>query len=221
MKTDNSSHNILRIASRDMGKHAITIGQVGLSINSKASTHTPQTRQKQQGVTLLMSLIFLIMLSILGLNAAQMSTLEERMSGNTRSRDLAFQAAEAALKHVEQNLASGENIRGLIPAPADATSGTITAAGLRAINVCLPNSAAYWNGNGVPDCNGTTRQYAWSGSTARTPSHTLNQVASQPLYVVERFPNDGTTEKYRATARGVGGDSDAVVILQAMFSYVP
>ncbi len=222
MKTDNSSHKILRVAFRDMGKHAIAIGPAGLSINSKAFTHNPQTRQKQQGVTLVIGLIFLIMLSLLGLNAAQMSTLEERMSGNVRSRDLAFQSAEAALKHVEQNLAVGENIRGLIPAPADATSGTVAAAGLRAINVCLPNSVAYWNGSGAPDCNGTIRQYAWtSGSTARTPSHTLNQVASQPLYVVERFPNDGTTEKYRATARGVGGDSDAVVILQAMFSYVP
>ncbi len=219
MKTDNSSHKILRVAFRDMDKHAIAIGPAGLSINSKAFTHNPQTRQKQQGVTLLIGLVFLIMLSLLGLNAAQMSTLEERMSGNVRSRDLAFQSAEAALKHVEQNLAVGENIRALIPAPINTTSGTVAAAGLRAINVCLPNSAAYWNGNGAPDCNGTTQQYAWSNATARTPSHTLNQVASQPLYVVERLPNSGTTEKYRATARGVGGDSDAVVILQAMFSY--
>jgi type IV pilus assembly protein PilX len=180
---------------------------------------TPRITAKQKGATLFTALIFLIMLSLLGLNAAQMSTLEERMSGNTRSRDLAFQAAEAALKHVEQNLASGENIHLLIPAPTNTTSGTVAAAGLRAINVCLPNSADYWNGNGAPDCTGTTQQYAWSSTTARTPSHSLNQVASQPMYVVERLPNVGTTEKYRVTARGVGGDSAAVVILQAMFSY--
>ena len=221
MKTDNSSHKILRVAFRETGKHAITIGQAELSVYSKTFTHNLQTRQKQKGVTLFIGLIFLIMLSLLGLNAAQMSTLEERMSGDLRTRDLAFQAAEAALKHVEQNLATGQTVRALIPVPPNTTSGTVAAAGLRAINVCLPNSAVYWNGTGAPDCNGTNQQYAWSTTTARTPTHTLNQVASQPMYVVERLPDDGSTEKYRATARGVGGDSDAVVILQAMFSYVP
>ncbi len=176
---------------------------------------------QQRGATLFTALIFLIMLSLLGLNVAQMSTLEERMSGNARNRELAFQAGESAIEHVAQNLAAGETIRALIPAPADTTSGTVTAAGLRAINVCLPNNVNYWNGNGAPDCNGTTQTFAWSNTTARTPSHTLNQVASQPMYIVERLPNDGTTEKYRVTARGVGGDSAAIVILQAMFSYIP
>jgi type IV pilus assembly protein PilX len=187
-----------------------------------------QNIRKQKGATLFIALIFLIMLSLLGASVAQMSGMEERMSGNTRSRDLAFQAAEAALKHVEQNLAATENIHTLIPAPADTTSGTVAGAGLRAINVCLPNNADYWNGTGAPDCAGTTRSYTWysnetteTTTTARKPSHSLNQVAKQPLYVVERLPNVGTTEKYRATARGVGGDTASVVILQAMFSYTP
>ena len=206
---------------KNMDKHDITIGPVALSTIS--FRHQSQKIQTQKGVTLFTALIFMIMLSLLGVNAAQMSTLEERMSGNTRSRDLAFQAAEAALEHVEQNLAAGENIRSLFPTnPPNSTSGTVVAAGLRYINVCLPNSADYWNGSGAPDCNGTTQQYVWSSATARTPSHSLNQVASQPMYAVERLPNaaDGT-KRYRATARGVGGDSAAVVILQAMFSYTP
>jgi type IV pilus assembly protein PilX len=175
----------------------------------------------QKGATLFTAIIFLIMLSMLGVTVAQMSSLEERMAGNTRNRDLAYQAAEAALMHVEQNLSSGENIRTLIPEPADNTTGTVTAAGLKAINTCLPNSASYWNGSGAADCAGTSQQYAWSTTTARTPTHALNHVASQPMYVVERLHNVGTTERYRVTARGVGGDSDAVVILQAMFSFTP
>ena len=221
MKTDNISHEINIIIFRGMVKHAFTIDPMDLAVNSKSFRHKPQKTLKQQGATLFTALIFLIMLSLLGVNAAQMSTLEERMSGNTRSRDLAFQAAEAALEHVKNNLAAGENIRSLIPAPADNITGTITAAGLRAINVCLPNSADYWNGSGTLDCNDNPQRYVWTNTTARTPAHTLNQVASQPMYVVERLSNDGTTEKYRATARGVGGDSDAIVILQAMFSYAP
>jgi len=178
---------------------------------------------KQKGATLIVAVIFLIMLSILGINVAQVSNLEEHMAGNSRNRDLAFQAAEAALKHVEQNLSSGsvEKIQTLIPFPANNTSGTIAAAGLRAINTCLPNNINYWNGAGAADCNGASQQYVWSTATARNPIAVLNQVAAQPLYIVERLTNNGTTERYRVTARGVGGTSDAVVILQAMFSVVP
>lgn len=216
MNIDYNSHKIKLFALMEADKHALNVGLIDLSINAKTFTRKPQ-----KGITLFTALIFLIMLSLLGINAAQMSILEEHMSGNMRSHDLAFQAAEAALKHVERNLVAGEMIRSLIPAPANTTSGTVAAAGLQAINVCLPNSADYWNGNGAPDCNGITRQYVWSNTTARTPTHSLNQVASQPMYVVERLPNNGTTEKYRATARGIGGDSTTVVILQAMFSYTP
>ena len=202
----------------DLCRSLYPAGEVGF----RGFHKKPLNIRKQKGVTLFTALIFLVMLSLLGVNVAQMSGMEERMSGNSRSRDLAFQAAEAALKHVEQNLAAVENIRTSIPTnPPSTTDGTVVGPGLRNINVCLPNSADYWNGNGAKDCNGATQQYSWSSATARTPSHSLNQVASQPMYVVERLPNVGTTENYRATAHGVGGDSSAVVILQAMFSYTP
>lgn len=173
-------------------------------------------QKNQRGATLFTALIFLIMLMLLGVNAAQMSTMEERMAGNTRNRDLAFQAAEAALKHVEQNLHMGEKIKDL------AFDGTV--AGLRAFDACLPNTADYWNGNGAFDCNGNTQQYAWSINTARKPIHTLtlNQddtinATLQPMYVVEKVG----TNQYRVTARGLGGDGESVVILQAMLEYIP
>jgi type IV pilus assembly protein PilX len=190
-------------------------------LTSFGGVHLSLCLSKQKGATLFTAVVFLIVLSLLGVNVAQVSSLEEHMAGNTRNRDLAFQAAEAALKHVEQNLSSGQNIRALIPLPVDNTSGTVAAAGLRAINVCLPNNTNYWNGTGAVDCNGTSQQYTWSTATARNPTAMLNQVVAQPLYVVERLPNSGTTEMYRVTARGVGGTSDAVVILQAMFSVDP
>jgi type IV pilus assembly protein PilX len=226
MKKELTTSKTNRVANMHKGKFAISTGCAGLS--NSLSPQTLKRITKQKGATLFTALIFLIMLSMLGLNFAQTTSLQERMSGNTRSRDLAFQAAEAALKHVERNLSSGDDIASLIPEPTSLTSGTAAAAGLRAINVCLPNSADYWNGTGAKDCNGNTEQYTWysneateTTTTARKPSHSLNQVAKQALYVVERFPNDGTTQKYRVTARGVGGESNAVVILQATFSIVP
>lgn len=162
----------------------------------------------QRGATLIVALIFLVVLTLLGIAAAQNSSLEEKMSGNTRNRDLAFQAAQAALNHVEQNLSAGQNIRSLSFAGGSA--------GLFMYDAATSNDANYW---------GST--YAWSTSTARQPTAVLAQVASQPLYVVEKMPDEANvaptppTEFYRVTARGVGKDASAVVVLQAVYSYTP
>ena len=233
MKIDMISQKINFVGLKNKCQQCLSLDKTDLENQSHSFLTKPPSLKNQYGATLFTALIFLIMLSLLGVNAAQMSVMEERMSGNTRSRDLAFQAAEAALKHVEQNLNLSQNIRTLIPAPSNTTSGTITGPGLRAINACLPNSAEYWNGSGAPDCNGVNRQFTWysdeateTTTTARKPTHQLNnQFAKQPLYIVERLPNTGPVgaqiERYRVTARGVGGDSKAVVILQAMFSFTP
>ena len=56
----------------------------------------------QKGSVLLVSLVFLLLLTIVGVTAMNISTLEEHMAGNYRDHDLAFQAAEAALLEGEQ-----------------------------------------------------------------------------------------------------------------------
>ncbi len=51
-----------------------------------------------------MALIFLVLLTLLGVSAMQTATMEERMAGNMRNENLAFQAAEAALRDAEDLL---------------------------------------------------------------------------------------------------------------------
>lgn len=164
-------------------------------------------RNKQHGATLIIVLVFLTALTLLGATAAQNSSLEERMASNTNNRDIAFQAAEAALKYVQLNLSTGANIR-----TQDYSGST---AGYRTYDPLIADNATYW---------GTT--FIWSGTTARTLADAIDGVASQPLYVVEKMPSYTTTvapitttEFYRVTARGVGADANAVVILQAAYSY--
>jgi type IV pilus assembly protein PilX len=157
---------------------------------------------QQRGATLIIALVFMAALTLLGATAAQNSGLEERMASNTHNRDLAFQAAEAALKYVQLNLSSGDNLRSLNYAGSTA--------GLSTFNVNHADDSTYW---------GTT--FVWNDTTARHPTDTITQVASQPYYIVEKMPNVGTTEYYRVTARGVGGDANAVVILQAAYTYTP
>ncbi len=51
----------------------------------------------QQGAALYVSLIMLIILTIIGLSAAQRSNLQERMAANLHIQNIAFNAAESAI----------------------------------------------------------------------------------------------------------------------------
>lgn len=52
---------------------------------------------KQNGVALFVALILLLVLTIVGLSAAQRSNLQESMAANTHIHNMAFNAAESAL----------------------------------------------------------------------------------------------------------------------------
>jgi len=56
------------------------------------------------------ALIFLVMLTIIGVTAARMSSLEERMAGNMRDRDVALRAAEMCLREAERAIMNSTTI---------------------------------------------------------------------------------------------------------------
>ncbi|MBK1647901.1 pilus assembly PilX family protein [Rhabdochromatium marinum] len=55
----------------------------------------------QQGMVLVIGLIFLLLMTVIGVTSIQTTTLDERMAGNLRDKNIAFQAAEAALREGE------------------------------------------------------------------------------------------------------------------------
>ena len=59
-------------------------------------------RVREKGVVLVVALIFLLMLSLIGVRAMQGTTIQEKMSGNLRDQYSAFNAAEAALREGER-----------------------------------------------------------------------------------------------------------------------
>ncbi|MFK5947321.1 MAG: PilX N-terminal domain-containing pilus assembly protein, partial [Methylococcales bacterium] len=50
---------------------------------------------KQTGVVLVVSLIMLLLLTLIGITGTQVTSLEEKMAGNARDQNIAFQAAES------------------------------------------------------------------------------------------------------------------------------
>lgn len=160
----------------------------------------------QRGAALITSLLFLLVLSLLGLVSMQSSLLEERMAGNMNNRNMAFQAAEAALRDAEYYLESA-----VLPS-FDGSNGLY--------QPVTPGDTPLWE----------TVNWDDNDSRVISGSNTITGVAQQPRYIVEDL---GAMESgrqslvagqaiadaraYRVTARGVGGNGSAVVILQSTF----
>jgi type IV pilus assembly protein PilX len=174
--------------------------------------------KSQHGAVLIIALLLLVMIMMLGIPAVTTNMLNERMSGNTRQRDLAFQAAEHALQEADAFMSTQTAAALDLQFDPNSDSNCADHAnGFLCNGESHDNDAAYWRNT-----------FAWgTASNYRTPTNALatGLVASQPRYVVEKMPDvtDGTpptTKKYyRITARGLGQDSDAIVILQAMYQY--
>ena len=179
------------------------------------------SRLTQRGSALVVSLILMMVMTLIGLTAMQGTTLQQSMATNMRDRNLAFEAAEAALRDGEvwlrqQFLASGR--------PVSASTGTP--------NVWTRRTAERVNGlanDPVPFTQWTETQ--WQARARDYPigsGETLNGVAQQPLIVIEewQFVPDTVSgqafalqqgfQNYRITTRAVGGSPNAVVVLQTL-----
>lgn len=60
------------------------------------------SKKRETGAVLVVSLLILLVMTIIGVTSMQTASLEEKMAGNLRDNDLAFQAAEAALRGGEE-----------------------------------------------------------------------------------------------------------------------
>jgi type IV pilus assembly protein PilX len=186
------------------------------------NTHAKCRHSAQGGFVLIVALILLLILTVLGLAAAQSTSLEERMAGNARNRDMAFQAAEAGLRAAESCLNAGLAVCSNFGADANGTylfdpnappAPSTTTTPLWAVN-------GFWGNPG----------YVLSYSTI-TGSN-LPYVATQPEIIIEKLPpiavpggNIGqqqfgggspTIQNYRITVFATGGDSSATAMLQVI-----
>lgn len=70
----------------------------------RSLTKQLQTPSAQSGVALVVSLIFLLILTLLGLSSSNVSVLQERMASNVSEYNIAFQRAEATIREIENEL---------------------------------------------------------------------------------------------------------------------
>lgn len=159
---------------------------------------------------MVIALVMLLVLTLLATASARMTLMEERMTGNTQDRNIAFQAAEAGLRAGE-----GEAQVPVLPDFAVNEKGLYTPA--------APGDAPVWDGVDWTDED----EVLISDELADAPGQLADATAS---YLVEQLPRVATPGEslaadasvdeatfYRVTSRGVGVGGNATVTLQTTF----
>jgi type IV pilus assembly protein PilX len=177
------------------------------------------SNNRQQGVILITSLIFLLVMSVLSVGSMQSTMLQERMASNEKEINIAFQAAEAALRSGESWL-QAQPTKPTVSRSANQANSEVWA--LNSANPDISSAKMWWQ---EADVNW------WANITNATPSAGVAGVASPPTYVAEELDhiqdslNVGTTSDnaagstyYRMTARGEGGNSATQVMVQSIYT---
>lgn len=153
-------------------------------------TSSRSASQHQKGAVLVIALIMLLVITLASIATIRSTTLDERMAGNSRDRDKALQAAEAAVRVCLKQLT--------VDIPSTFT-GTILEPVL--------SGTEHWD---VP-----TNWASGSPNSVEVDMTAAAGLASNPRCMVERL---GTGDNYRVTGRAVGGSDSSVVIIQATYS---
>lgn len=161
----------------------------------------------QRGMTLLVGLILLVMLTVISVIGFRNTTLSERMSGNSVDRNVSFQSAESAGKEALQVIEAGSfsaATQGHYATPFAGGAGT-----------------SFWtkdSGTSVT-CSATT-PFSWTSCAASVTTKYANN-ASKAQYVIELLGSvvgaTTTDWTYRITSRSTGGSGNAEVVLQTIY----
>ncbi len=192
----------------------------------------------QRGAVLIVALMFLVVLTMLGMTAMSGTTMELRMANNTRDFGVAFQAAEAALRDARNDII-GQALPGGTPRNppmhqsffGTGAPNTCNASAGRE-GLCQPrtyNSKVDAILPAAPDVDMQTLPSVQYGTY--TGARQFTDVVRQPRYIIELFglpSHDETIMRsgpqwvyYRITARGYGGNPNTEVTLQEVFLYDP
>lgn len=157
------------------------------------------------------------MLTILALTAMNMAFNQERMAGNARNVNAAFQAAEAGLRDGEQWLI---NRTGRPDPCVGAPCQVYDRAGLPGLNVEAPDlrflADAWWDANGRVFGEGTDSLPI--EGVARAPDTVIENYAFVPdSLTVGAGPPTGR-DFYKITSRGTGGVPAAQTVVESTFT---
>jgi type IV pilus assembly protein PilX len=188
----------------------------------------------QQGASLIVSLLMLVVVLMLGMSAAQTALQGEKASRNDRDRQIALQAAEAALTDAERDIE--DSLRSHLFA-SDKTEGFTDECGMGQPNLYLglcrraaPNRIPVWQEVDFAGEAGQAQSVPYGQFTRRSFQTGQGSLPHKlPRYIIELMsynnenaasPADVTTYFYRITAIGFGMRETTQVVLQTLYRNV-
>lgn len=171
---------------------------------------------KQKGVVLIVSMVMLLLLTLIGITGSGVTSLEERMAGNARDQNIAFQAAESTLLAAEQFVLatdSGPLTYSETPSSPTPSSGKN---GLLGLAIDEPNfflSASWTSANSAATPTGFGSNF----------TNNIGVAINDPRYIIKKIANIppsgavGPKTVFRITARAIGHNPGTQVVLQEIF----
>ncbi|PCJ17655.1 MAG: hypothetical protein COA96_17510 [SAR86 cluster bacterium] len=184
----------------------------------KSFRKTPQLGKKgnQRGAILIFCLVFMAILTVMGVSGMETTVLEERMSANMRDRGMAFQAAESALKAAESWLILQTTL------PTTSGDGSTTVWTENSMDPALGDGLYWWDHANIVNTWWTNQGIAIAG---------VASVSSQPRYIIEQYRTVDSGQSiaigggastvprvfHRITSWGVGVNPTTEIRLQSTF----
>jgi type IV pilus assembly protein PilX len=169
--------------------------------------------KRQRGAILVVSLLLLLVLSVLGITASQTTRMEERMAGNARDVELAFQAGEAGLRGAETRLQEDVAPKGAAPVECDD-----------------PDTCDADSRDNTEALDFVEQDPEWWEENAHALGKTLQDISLEPHYYTEvwadvpdtltvgsSMPKSGTMY-YTNTSRSQGATATAVTLTESNYA---
>ena len=204
------------------------------------STRELRSDRHQQGVALVVGMVFLVALSLTAIIAMNRTILQERMTGAYRAEQIAYAGAEAALRAGEWSLWQYPLVRNLtsppVPLPGQDLDCLVVCAGEGRYRDGQTTKLQSFKGEAAGTLN-TSAQNAYigmvrndgflaagEGSQAAYPPvvfrEALGKEPPDESLVIGQSGLEGSLLYFRLTARGYGPTPDVQRSVQSTFSLV-
>jgi len=171
--------------------------------------------RRQRGMALITSILLLVILTIMALSMMHSYGVEERIAGNTRDKQRAFNAAVSAQQYAESWLLSGTSTpSATCTTVVPSTTGQVCTNGLTATTLyALPWAA------GVTYSPFTTDQ--GNGVKSTLTAGAAGSYSNAPVfYVTDLGPTTSgpAGELYQIDAVGYGGSQNTVAMVESIYA---
>ena len=185
-------------------------------MNANPTRRPGKSARPEQGFVLVTGLLFLVVVTLLGLALFRSSGLMERVSANTRDKQRSFETAQAALQY-------GEWFLGNSTSQVKTACTTTTGKTVATIHVCT--EALSLNRDTIAALAWQPSAFAYpfnlttgAGGGLNTAGTDVKYQAPPGVFIEDLgLMSDNKTELYQVTAYGYGGNADTSSIVRSTY----